>query len=52
LSPLTDVENKFLTLTNEIVLHGEDNNLFGTGPSKDDMILEGNKLLTMKMEAT
>ena len=52
LSPLTDVENQFLGLTNEIVLHGEENNLFGKGPSKDEMLREGNKLLAMKMDAT
>jgi hypothetical protein len=41
-----------LALTNEIILHGADNNLFGKGPSKEEMLREGNKLLAMKMVAT
>lgn len=36
LSPLTSIENKMLGVTNNLVIYGEENNLFGgNGPSKE-----------------
>jgi hypothetical protein len=33
-------------------MYGEENNLFGKGPSKEQMIKEGNWMLEKKMHAT
>ena len=53
LSPLTSIENKMLGVTNNLVIYGEENNLFGgNGPSKEQMIKEGNWMLDKKMIAT
>lgn len=50
LSPLTTIENQLMSITNDVIFNGE--NLNTSGPTKQQLIEEGNQIIATKMQAT
>ena len=49
MSDLTRIENEFVGVINDTVIYGDENDIFRQGPSKDEIIKVGNRIISKKL---
>ena len=52
MSDLTKIENEFVDILKDTVIYGHENDIFGSGPTTEELINEGNKIISKKLKVT
>ena len=52
MSDMTKIENEFVGILKETVICGHENDIFGSGPTTEALINEGNKIISKKLKVT
>lgn len=52
MSEMTKIENEFVGILKETVIYGHENDIFGSGPTTEELINEGNKIISKKLKVT
>ena len=52
MSDFTKIENEFVDILKDTVIYGHENDIFGSGPTTEEIINEGNKIISKKLEVT
>jgi len=52
MSDFTQIENQFVDILKDTVIYGNENDIFGSGPTTEELISEGNKIISKKLKVT